>query len=196
MTVTGMHDTSHLAGESYGPPASPEHRGWKDLIEVDLEREMSTRTPLQKVVGNTSGSMAPQKPLRMALSAVREDLDRRAREWRGSAQVVEQTLRQLAAAEQARATALKALAQIEVEVTVTGEALTAALASFDEADEGGDVDQLFVQSDESLDARDRAASEVAIAQRWCRSAWNAYAEALENERVLRLQIQSPGWTAG
>jgi hypothetical protein len=186
-----MHDTSHLADESYGPPASPEHRGWKDLIEVDLEREMSARTPLQKVVGSTSS----QKPLRKALSAVREDLDRRTREWRDSAQIVEQTLRQLAAAEQARATALKALEQIDAEVAVAGEALTVALASFDEADGGRDIEPLFVQSDVSMAARDRAASEVAIAQRWCRSAWNTYAEALEDERVLRVQIQSPGWTS-
>jgi len=186
-----MHDTSHPADESYGPPTSPEHRGWKDLIEVDPEREISTRTPLQKVVGD----MSSQKPLRKALSAVRDDLDRRTREWRGSAQVVEQTLQQLAAAEQARSTALKALTQIEAEVAITGEALTVALASFDEVDGGRDIDPLFIQSDASLDARDRAASEVAIAQRWCRSTWNIYAEALENERVLRLQIQSPGWTS-
>ncbi len=190
-----MHDTSHLADESYGPPAFLRHRGWKDLIEVDLEREISTQTPLQKVVGGASGGTSSQKPLRKALSAVREDLDRRTREWRGSAQVVEQTLRQLAAAEQARSIALKALTQIEAEVAITGEALTVALASFDEVDGGRDIDPLFIQSDASLDARDRAASEVAIAQRWCRSAWNIYAEALENERVLRLQIQSPGSTS-
>jgi hypothetical protein len=184
-----MNDISHLADQSYGPPAPAGQGGWKEMIEVDLEREISARTPLQKVVGGTS--MSSQRPLRTALSAVRDDLDRRAREWRGSAQIVEQTLRQLAAAEQSRANALRNLAQIEAEVAITGETLTAAMAAFDEAEGARDIAPLFAQSEASLEALDRAASEVLIAQHWCRSAWSTYAQAIESERVLRQRIQSP-----
>ena len=42
---------------------------------------------------------------------------------------------------------------------------------------------------------ERIANELAIAQHWCRSAWAAYAEALEQEQLRRRHLQSADWAA-
>jgi hypothetical protein len=197
--MAGVKDNRPYEEEAYNPPLTSETEGadWVDTIEADLERELARRTPLQGVLtaSNVQDAVPVQKPLRMALSAIRDNLDRRTREWRGSAKVVEQCLRALVAAEQARAAALTELAEIEADVARTGQALTKALASFDEMDENKNIDPLFAQSEASLDDLDRVTNELSIAQHWCRAAWKAYAEALAREQSLRLNIQSAEWAA-
>jgi len=194
--MAGVYDNIPFGEENYVPPLANNSRDWADTIEADLERELARRSPLQSVLQHAVNDEASSnKPLRMALSAIRDNLDRRTREWRGSAKVVEQSLRQLVAAEQARSTALQQLADIEAEVAHTGHRLTEALASFDETDEAKDIDPLFVQSEAALDDLDRVASDLSIAQHWCRSAWKHYAEALSKEQEMRLQIQSAEWAA-
>jgi hypothetical protein len=197
MTMVGIYDNLQ-SEETYGPPSTADHTDadWASTIEADLERELARRTPLQAVLQQPIHDDRPvSKPLRMALSAIRDNLDRRTREWRGSAKVVEQSLRQLVAAEEARASALQELADVEADVARTGRRLTEALASFDETDETKDIDPLFAQSQAALDDLDRVANDLSIAQHWCRSAWKYYAEALEHEQQMRLQIQSADWAA-
>jgi hypothetical protein len=152
---------------------------------MDLGRELGRHSDHQPYANE-----APRKPLRMALSAIRENLDRRTREWRGSAKVVEQSLRQLVAAESSRAQALDELRQVEVLVERTGQLVTEALASFDESDQGKDIDPLFEHSQRALDDLDRVTNDLSIAQHWCRTAWRQYAQALEQEQLLRYHIQS------
>lgn len=196
--MAGVKDNHSYEEEAYSPPLTSETEGsdWVDTIEADLERELARRTPMQSVLTASAQDAVPaQKPLRMALSAIRDNLDRRTREWRGSAKIVEQCLRALVAAEQARAAALSELAEIEADVARTGQALTKALASFDETDENKNIDPLFAQSEASLDDLDRVTNELSIAQHWCRAAWKAYAEALAREQSLRLNIQSAEWAA-
>ena len=197
--MVGVYDNTSYGEETYSPPATGQtaQRDWADTIEADLERELARRTPLQSVLQDTPQQelKAANKPLRMALSAIRDNLDRRTREWRGSAKVVEQSLRQLVAAEQARAAALTELADIQSEVARTAEALSQALASFDETDETKNIDPLFAQSQAALDDLDRVATELSISQHWCRSAWKYYSESLENEQAMRLHIQSTEWAA-
>lgn len=197
--MAGINENRSYEEEAYSPSLNSEAEGtdWVDTIEADLERELARRTPMQGVLTTSTvqSSVSAQKPLRMALSAIRDNLDRRTREWRGSAKVVEQCLRALVAAEQARATALSELAEIEADVARSGQALTKALASFDEIDESKNIDPLFAQSDAALDDLDRVTNELSIAQHWCRAAWKAYAEALAKEQSLRLNIQSAEWAA-
>lgn len=181
---------------SQGLTSEAETADWVDTIEADLERELGRRTPLaEKHASSPVADAAGQKPIRVALSAIRDNLDRRTREWRGSAMVVEQCLRALVAAEQARAAALTELAEVEADVARTGQALTSALASFDESDENKNIDPLFAQSEAALDDLNRIANELSVAQHWCRAAWKAYAEALAREQNLRLNIQSAEWAA-
>ena len=132
-----------------------------------------------------------RQPLRTALSAIRANLDQRMRDWRGSAKIVEQSLRQLTAAEQSRSEALADLERIEEEVAQSGGIVTEALAGFDENDDIQNIEPLFERSQRALDDLDRAAGELSIAQEWCRSAWRQYAEALRREQVLRLYLQTP-----
>lgn len=197
--MAGVQDNRPYENEVHNRPSTSEaeEMDWADTIEADLERELARRTPLQSVLAAASAPepVPAQKPLRMALSAIRDNLDRRTREWRGSAKVVEQCLRALVAAEQARAAALSELAEIEADVARTGQALTNALASFDEMDENKNIDPLFSQSEAALDDLDRVTTELSIAQHWCRAAWKAYAEALAKEQSLRLNIQSAEWAA-
>ncbi|BCJ91644.1 hypothetical protein IZ6_23790 [Terrihabitans soli] len=156
-----------------------------DTLEQDLSAELGRDNvvphPQQK----------DRQPLRTALSAIRINLDQRMREWRGSAKVVEQSLRQLVAAEQARSEALSDLQRIEAEVAHSGGVVTQALAAFDEDEDIRDIDPLFERSQQALDELESAAGELSIAQEWCRSAAKQYAEALRREQVLRLYIQSP-----
>ena len=195
--MAGVYDNIPFGEESYAPPLASNSHDWTDTIEADLERELARRTPLQSVLQQAANEQVAenQKPLRMALSAIRNNLDRRTREWRGSAKVVEQSLRQLVAAEQARTMALQELADIEAEVAHTGRRLTEALASFDETDETKDIDPLFAQSESALDELDRITGDLSIAQHWCRAAWKQYAEALAKEQEMRLHIQSAEWAA-
>jgi len=188
-----VQDLAPLAGENYGPFA-PERKSWADKIGEDFERELRQRTPLQEILAKASEDAplrdAPRQPLRMALSAIRDDLERRTREWRGSAQVVEQTLRQLVAAEQDRAAALEELSKAEARVVRTGDALTEALATFDETGESKNLDPRFLDSEGALQDLDRAASDLAVTQHCCRAAWKAYEEALAAEQDLRIRIKT------
>jgi hypothetical protein len=155
-----------------------------DTLEEDLGRELG-RQPLE-----TNHNTGLRQPLRTALTAIRTNLDQRMREWRGSAKVVEQSLRQMAAAEQARAEAIADLERAEADAARAGHAVTQALAGFDESREVPNLDPLFARSQEALDELDRVASELSIAEVWCRSAWKQYAEAVEREHLLRFHIQS------
>jgi hypothetical protein len=194
--MAGVYDNIPFDEESYAPPLAGNSSDWADTIEADLERELARRTPLQSVLQHAANEeVSNNKPLRMALSAIRSNLDRRTREWRGSAKVVEQSLRQLVAAEQARSMALQELADVEAEVAHTGRRLTEALASFDESDEAKDIDPLFAQSESALEELDRVTNDLSISQHWCRSAWRHYAEALAKEQEMRLHIQSAEWAA-
>lgn len=155
-----------------------------DTLADDLGRELGRQTLEQ------SDDNVARQPLRSALTAIRTNLDQRMREWRGSAKVVEQSLRQMASAEQARAEAIADLEHAQAEVALTGQAVTQALAGFDEASEVPNLDPLFARSQEALDELDRVASELSIAEVWCRAAWKQYADAVEREHVLRFHIQS------
>jgi hypothetical protein len=194
--MAGFYDARHT-GESQAVHLSAEQTDWANTIESDLEREMGRSTPLQKVLHEAGRGQAESspKPLRQALSQVRENLDRRAREWRGSARIVEQTLRQLVAAEQQRNEALRGLADVQSEVERAGRHLSAVLASFDENDASKEIDSYFAQSELAIEALDRAATELSITEHWCRSAWKSYADALDREQALRAQIQSDGHAA-
>jgi hypothetical protein len=156
-----------------------------DTLEQDLGAELG------REVFASHPQLVERQPLRTALSAIRANLDQRMREWRGSAKIVEQSLRQLVAAEHSRADALADLQRIEEEVAQSGGVVTQALAGFDENEDIRDIDPLFERSQRALDDLDHAAGELSIAQEWCRSAWKQYAEALRREQVLRLYIQTP-----
>lgn len=163
---------------------------YDDAVRTDaLEQELSVE--LGREVFASHPQLKERQPLRTALSAIRANLDQRMREWRGSAKVVEQSLRQLTAAEQSRSEALADLERIENEVAQSGSIVSEALAGFDENDDISDIDPLFERSQRALDDLDRAAGELSIAQEWCRSAWRQYAEALRREQVLRLYLQTP-----
>lgn len=198
--MVGVQDSVQYGDDDYAPSlsSSNEETDWASAVEADLAGEAGRQNgmPLQHVLeAAVQESIVRNKPLRMALSAIRDNLDRRTREWRGSAKVVEQSLRQLVAAEQARAAALEELAEIEDAVSRTGQALTEALSSFDETDESKNIDPLFSRSDAALDELDRVTNDLSIAQHWCRSAWKTYSEALEREQLLRQHIQSADWAA-
>lgn len=153
-------------------------------LSVELGRENFTAHP-------QLSQFKDRQPLRTALSAIRANLDQRMREWRGSAKVVEQSLRQLVLAEQSRTEALADLEHAEAEVAQSAGVVTQSLAGFDEDENIRDIDPLFERSQQALDELERAAGELSIAQEWCRSAAKQYAEALRREQVLRLYIQTP-----
>lgn len=74
---------------------------YDDAVRTDaLEQELSVE--LGREVFASHPQLKERQPLRTALSAIRANLDQRMREWRGSAKIVEQSLRQLTAAEQSR----------------------------------------------------------------------------------------------
>ena len=164
---------------------------WAEEVEGFVRR-----TNLQHVLERAENDQgADAMPLRPALSAVRETLDARTREWRASAKAVETAMRQLMSAEHTRGDALKALSRAQSEIERTASELTAALASFDERDESKNIDPLFKLSDDALEELERTTTELSLAQMWCRSTWDAYVVALVREQQLRLGIQAPDMTA-
>ena len=188
-----VQDLAPLAGENYGP-ATPERKAWTDTIGEDLERELRQRTPLREILAKASDEPSQaepgDQPAHAALSAIREDFDSRTQEWRGSARLVEQTLRQLVAAEQDRANALEELARAEAHVGRTGGALTEALASFGETGDSRHLDPCFLDSEAALQNLDRATRDLAVTQHCCRAAWRAYEDALATEQDLRARIKA------
>jgi hypothetical protein len=160
---------------------------WAEEVEGFVRR-----TNLQNVLEKAENDRtAEAMPLRPALSAARENLDTRTREWRASAKAVETAMRQLMTAEHARGDALKALSRAESEVERTAHELTSGLASFDERDESKNIDPLFKLSDDALEELERTTTELSLAQMWCRSTWDAYVAALAREQQLRFEIQAP-----
>lgn len=176
--VSIYHDNIQAVPSDYSAEART------DTLEADLGRELGRETfevPVQPV---------RHQPLRTALSVIRGNLDQRLREWRGSAKVVEQSLRQLGAAEQARAETMAEFERAQAEVRHTTGVLTEVLVGFDESDDVQNIDPLFERSQQALDELDRITGELSIVQEWCRSAWRQYAEALRREQALRFHIQS------
>src|SRR4051812_2001864 len=114
-----------------------------DIPQPDWADDMDNfvrRTNLQQAMDRAEiVPDAPARPLRMALSAVRETLDERTRDWRASARAVEQTMRQLLSAEHTRGDALRDLDRAQGVVARTSADLTSALAGFDERDGGKDI---------------------------------------------------------
>jgi len=171
---------------------NPEPHTDTSAQELPAEQEdLARRTNLQQVLEQAVAGTPEAGPLRMALSKVREKLSTHTGEWKRSARAVEQALRQLLSAEQARREALKALESAHSAVERTSQALAIPLNSFDQKDESKNIDPLFRESEEALDELERAANELAVAQLYCRSAWEAYARALEHEQQCRSQLQAP-----
>ncbi len=181
----------------YHDTETPADTTSQDLApDWSAEREETTRrTDLQQILERAVVDTLEAEP-RVALSAGREKLGARTGDWKRAARAVEQALRQLLSAEQARREALKVLETAYLNVEQTSQALTFPLTSFDQ--KGGEtrnIDPLFRQSEEALDEIERAADELAIAQLFCRSAWDAYARALEQEQQCRSQLQASGRAA-
>jgi hypothetical protein len=175
----GFTDFPAAAGADYQAPAS-----------YDTDLDIGRAVPLYEILNRATEEAAKIKPsLRMALSEIRDDLDRRTRQWRSAAKIVEQTLQQLAIAETRRSEALEALVRIENEVSRTGHALTMALSSFDESGETKNIDPRFKHSEDALLDLDKVTSDLLVAQSVCRAAWLAYSEALANEAQLRQDVQ-------
>jgi chromosome segregation ATPase len=173
--------SAHLHGSADEPSAcSPDVH--TDTLEDDIGRELG-RHPFRS-------GQAFASPPGAVLGADHTSLDRRMREWRGLAKVVEQSHQQLVAAEQERSEVLSDLHRIEGDVARAAQAVTKALAGLDAADEMLDIDPLFARSQEALDELDRAINELSAAEVWCRTAWKHYAEAAASERVLRFNIQA------
>jgi hypothetical protein len=170
----------------------PEAFAYDEGVRTDtLERDLSAELGRDNYAAHAQLSQKDRQPLRTALSAIRANLDQRMREWRGSAKVVEQGLRQLVLAEQSRAEALADLERVEAEAAQSAGVVTEALTGFDEDEDIRDIDPLFERSQQALDELERVTGELSIAQEWCRSAAKQYAEALRREQVLRLYIQTP-----
>ncbi|BCJ91497.1 hypothetical protein IZ6_22320 [Terrihabitans soli] len=158
---------------------------------ASYDAQTETQVPLYEILHRASAeaAIAAKPSLRMALSEIRDDLERRTREWRTSAKVVEQTLQQLAIAEGKRSEAFDALLRIEADVAQSGQQLTMALSSFDETGESKNIAPRFAQSEQALLDLDKVTSNLLAAQNCCRFAWNAYADALAAEERLRQDVQ-------
>jgi hypothetical protein len=180
----------------YHDPETPTDTPVQDLPpDWPAEREDRTRhIDLQQVVERAVVGETDEEPL-TALSAGREKLGARTGDWKRAARAVEQTLRQLLAAENARREALKVLETAHLNVERTSQALATPLTSFDHKDEMNNIEPLFNRSEEALDELERATEELAIAQMFCRSAWHAYAGALEQEQQCRSQLGVSGHAA-
>lgn len=166
------------AFSNYAAPASYD-------TQFDQSREMS----LHEILNRASDDTLKKPSLRLALSEIRDDLERRTRTWRNSAKIVEQTLQHLAIAEAKRAEAYTTLIQIQDEVSRSGQHLALALSSFDETGETKNITPRFAQSETALLDLDKAASDLLAAQNCCRAAWLAYSEALNVEENLRHDVQ-------
>jgi hypothetical protein len=181
--------TDTYAADAYkettdSPPPSPD---WAEEVEGFVRR-----TNLQHVLERAENDQSVEAvPLRPALSSSRENLDTRTRDWRVAAKAVEQAMRQLMTAEHARGDALKGMSRAQSEIERTATELTNALASFDERHMSKNIAPLFKLSDDALAELERMTTELALAQMWCRSSWDAYTEALEREQQFRRSIQAP-----
>lgn len=174
------------------PPEEPQAPSpdWAEEVEGFVRR-----TNLQHVLENAENDQSSEAmPLRPVLSAVRQSLDARTREWRASAKAVEQAMRQLLTAEYARGDALKALSRAQSDIERTNSDLTQALASFDERNESKNIEPLFKLSNDAIEELERTTTDLSLAQMWCRSAWDAYVAALEREQQYRAGLQAPDVT--
>src|ERR1044071_1444872 len=86
----------------------------------DTQHDLRRDEPLYQILDRADEEAAKNKPtLRMALSEIRDDLERRMREWRNSAKIVEQTLEHLGIAETKRIAAQDTLDRVEEDVKHT-----------------------------------------------------------------------------
>lgn len=146
---------------------------------------MSIRRP---VVRPEAVNGRSAKPLKAAFLAIREDLERRSREWVTVAHLVEQNRLHLAAAEIERDAAYKLLAEIVPTVEETSRALKSAMEINKDSDVPSDLKSLFDNSDRALERLERVASDLSAQLAWCRSTWEQYSTTVEREKDLRSQM--------
>jgi hypothetical protein len=169
--------------------ADPAFSHYAAQASYDTQFDPNREVPLYEIL-NRASEEGPRKPsLRMALSEIRDDLERRTRQWRSSAKIVEQTLQHLAIAEAKRSEAFTAFLHVEQDVAQTGQQLSLAMSKFDETGETKNLTSRFAQSEAALLELDKLTSNLLAAQNCCRAAWTAYADALATEESLRHDVQ-------
>lgn len=152
-----------------------------DRSTAEAENLANIRRPVRNDVMNVRSP----KPLKAAFLAIREDLERRSREWVTMAHLVEQNRLHLAAAEIERDAAYKLLAEIVPTVEETARALKGAMESNKDSDNPTDLKALFDNSDRALERLERVASDLSAQLAWCRSTWEQYSSTVEREKELR-----------
>ena len=130
----------------------------------------------------------PATPLKTALMAIRDDLERRSREWMTVARLVEQSRQHLAAAESDRDATYKQLVEIVPLVEETARDLKAATDSYQEGETPRDLKALFERNGQALDQLEKLAGALRTQLVWSRSAWEQYFQNMENEQRLRAEM--------
>lgn len=153
------------------------------------------RKPIRPEPPLASGSSINTRPVRQpqsAFLAIREDVERRSREWIATAHLVEQSRNYLATAEAERDFGYKTLAEVLPLVEESGRDLKEAMNRAKDGEDVGNIESLFEASDRALECLERVASDLSAQLVWCRTAWEQFEKAHQKEKKLREEVVGSG----
>jgi len=158
----------------------------EDAISTTVRTMVERAGADRSEAGASSGDMTDgsgDMP-KAGFAAVRDDLDRRSRQWIAASRLLELQQQQLAAVESERDRALAALTEITPLLQQHSEAVGGAMAAYKQGRGDGKLDSLFEGNEEVLERLERIAISLNMHFLSCRSAWTQYVQAVESARRL------------
>jgi len=127
-----------------------------------------------------------------AFASLRDDLERRSRQWVTTVRVLELQHQHLTAAELERDAAYAQLSQVIPVVEEMAGALKAAMDAYKAGKPTRDLDVLFERNEEAINDLEKAALAVSTHFLACRSAWDQYLQSVESAKRLRAEMLPSG----
>ena len=169
-----------------GKPRSgetPAPSGARPVVRKDATPEKAPLDPLAE-------SMRGGHPIEGGFTAVREDLERRSREWTNMVRLLDQHRQQLEAAEKERDAAYLELARLMPTVQDTARDFKTAMERCKAGERGIDLAGLCARNGAALQDLEKVVGALNSQFLSCRSAWEQYARTVVNAQRLRSEMRA------
>ncbi|MCQ8781628.1 hypothetical protein [Mangrovibrevibacter kandeliae] len=138
-----------------------------------------------------SGEALTRLPQRIpgGFRSVKDDLDRRARDWKNMVRLLEQLRPQLEIAESERDKLYSKLGRVVAQAEESGKVLRSALESTKAGEAPGDISNLFAKNLAGLEELENVAENLTSNVLWVRATWEQYAQTVLEAQKLRDELQ-------